>query len=116
MNEFKNVENLGGGMYASICSVKIIKSTFRFNMADYGEAMATQVGNIISVYNSSFTNNSAKFNGGAFITYQDRIHLMSSDFVNNSAIYGGSIEVILSSISATDINFVNSISYKYGAI
>lgn len=116
MNGIKTVENLGGGICSSNGSVITTESTFSFNMADYGGAIATQGNNIIIISNNTFVGNNAKFGGGALIFYLDHVLLISSNFINNTANIGGSIEVLLSSVSATSNSFINSMSYEHGAV
>ena len=75
-------------------SISIDTSTFRSNRATSGiegGGVACIVDSCISVFNSSFRQNSAGLNGGVFLIEGSTIDITSSDFVDNSASHSGGV-------------------------
>jgi len=120
-----NSADIGGGAlhnYGNIVSssVSIINSTFTGNSTDGNEggAISNRLAKL-SITGSTFTSNSARFQGGAVYNYNSRgeLGITNSIFVgNHSDGDGGAIKSTDSELSVTNSTFIENSADDGGAI
>ncbi|MFM5881849.1 Cysteine protease, C1A family [Methanobrevibacter gottschalkii] len=121
----------GGAIYADICGnafengeVIVNNTQFENCSSEFGGAIL-QLGGISKITNSNFTNNTAKYNGGA--TYFSYVHsLINSsnfnynkvDIINNYPTYGGAIfnDKSDEELNIANSNFTNNDAYLGSAL
>lgn len=91
-----NEASMGGAMYISSAEVSLDNLTFRDNHAHTGGAMSVSssgtLGRGIEIYNSTFTENTARNSGGA-IDASGSLKVHNGTFTENSSNSGGAIAV-----------------------
>ena len=128
---------VGGAMIANHSNIAIICSTFKENSAEIGGAIFATLGSNITVFNSSFTKNSASHEvngcgstfsncqfGGALhsesgITlefHRTNVELFESEFSENTAKYGGAISTHNCSLSARTSRFYKNFANLKGGV
>jgi len=118
--ENNKAENRGGAIDIYASNTHIINSNFTTNTASYGGAVFAGHNALVSdVTNSTFVQNSARYNGGAIDWNASAGTIVDSTFDQNTAQYGGAVFVGAS----TDNGYVNgshftknSASIRGGAI
>ncbi len=90
----------------------IINSTFFNSFGDFGGAIV-QLEDNITIYNCSFINNTAMYDGGAVYTAHANLNLINSYFESNNILYnetynGGAVYSDCEKITAFNSTFINN--------
>ncbi len=108
----------GGAIFISgEASADITQSHFTNNLANYGGgAVASSSTTIFSISDSTFTSNSGGFGGGAIYPNGDLATIENSTFINNTADSGGALHSNADSVTVDNSTFVGNSAVNKGAI
>ena len=110
-----SLASVAGGAIATFAGVTLDISNSRFlgNLAANGGAIATRA--VVTVADSTFTNNNASGGeGGAIQSYEQNLTINRSSFISNSARAGGAIFKGNAQLQFSEANFVSNSSGEDG--
>lgn len=113
----KSIDDAGGAIYLLSSSLNAYNLTIANASSTFGPAI-TALRSDLNISNSSFENNTAKYEGGAVYAVYGSISLNSSRFINNYARNGGAIFIDDAGVvNITNNDFINNSATNYaGAI
>ena len=103
----------GGAVYMDGTNLTVINSNFENNHARYAGALRLS-GNDGKLLDSTFINNSASGSCGAVYHYSRNGAIENSSFVNNSAYAAGAVQLAGNNTIVRDSNFTNNQAIQYG--
>jgi hypothetical protein len=106
----------GGGSYHYVGTISITNSTLSGNRSLYsgGGLLSTQA-TIITIANSTFSDNSAVY-GGAISNYFGAISITNSTLSGNSAVTGGGVNTVLGSVGVANSTLTGNTASLGGGI
>ncbi|WP_455645648.1 C1 family peptidase [Methanosphaera sp.] len=119
--------DIGGTIYVNNSYLIINNSQFNNNLASMGGAIVIHNGtgtnfNLnktlynATIINTTFTNNTAKYEGGAIYDVYSTLSIESSTFTNNTARSGGAIYTDNLKLIINNSNFTTNTATKYGGV
>ena len=113
----KSIDDAGGAIYLLSSSLNAYNLTIANASSTFGPAI-TALRSDLNISNSSFENNTAKYEGGAVYAVYGSISLNSSRFINNYARNGGAVFIDdVTVLNITNNDFINNSATSYaGAI
>ena len=107
-------DNLYGGAIENDGKLTIYNSTFINNSAFGGAVYSSSNGNL-AIYNSLFRENRAS-NGAAIYNYQGKLNIYNSTFINNTCNEGGAIYNLYAQCNIFDSFFSSNIAVRGGGV
>ena len=110
----KSTNDAGGALYLLSSSLNSFNLSVINSSSTFGSAIAA-LSSDLTIQNSTFENNTAKYEGGAIYQVYGSILLISSKFINNAARNGGGLFIDdVNVLNITFNEFVKNSALKYG--
>lgn len=110
----KAIEDVGGAIYSEKTSLNLYNSVFKKNKATNGAGIIQLNNYLLRISSSNFTDNIAKYDGGAIYSMFGDINLRRSIFSSNKARDGGAIFVSISYFNITGSVFKGNYATRNG--
>ena len=113
----KSIDDAGGAIYLLSSSLTAYNLTIANASSTFGPAI-TALRSDLNISNSSFENNTARYEGGAVYAVYGSVSLNSSRFISNSARNGGAVFIDdVTVLNITNNDFINNSATSHaGAI
>lgn len=107
-------DNDGGAIYNTANgTLTIEKSTFTGNTAEFDGGAISIWGGTITITETAFNNNTAYY-GGAICSIKGTINITNSTFTGNTASFGGAIDAYQGELNITDSTLTNNTAKAWG--